>query len=224
MTSERISDTVLILPAAGSSVRFGADKLFYPLDGMPVFLHPIRTLAPLLEPGKIVLAVHPERLADCRAALEKFLPDTPVQLVPGGVTRTESVLFALREAARMPVRYAAVHDAARPFLTREMFLLCLAACRKHGGALLCRRISDTVKRTASGNLSLETLDRDALRAAETPQIFLLKELLDAYEKAAASGRTFTDDAQVMEEMAGMHPYLAEHEGNNRKITFRTDLA
>ena len=224
MTSDRISDTVLILPAAGSSARFGEDKLFYPLDGVPVFLHSLRTLAPLLEQGRIILAVQQERLADFRSALEKFLPDTPVRLVPGGVTRMESVLFALREAARMPVRYAAIHDAARPFLTREMFLLCLEACRKHGGALLCRRISDTVKRADSGNLSVETLDRDALRAAETPQIFLLKELLDAYEKAAVSARTFTDDAQIMEEIACMHPYLAEHEGDNRKITFRADLA
>lgn len=224
MNPSRIADTALILPAAGSSVRFGSDKLFYMLDGLPVFLHAVRTLAPLFVPDRIVLAVHPDRIGEFRAVLEQWLPDTAVRIVPGGGTRTESVLYALRESAQMSVRYAAVHDAARPFVTREMFLLCLDACRKHGAALLCRRISDTVKRTDSSGLSLETLDRDALRAAETPQIFALRELLEAYEKAVASGGAFTDDAQVMEQLGGVHPYLVEHEGDNRKITFRSDLA
>ena len=219
-----VDDTAFIVPAAGSSTRFGGDKLMSLLDGIPVYLHCIRTVAPLLSPGRIILAVAPERIAEFQSVTAQYLPDVTVHFVPGGASRTESVFHALEKAAALPgVKYAAVHDAARPFLTAELFTKCVEMCRIHGGALLCRKISDTVKRIGPDGCVAETIDRETLRAAETPQIFPVSELLAATAKALESGRTFTDDAQVMECYTALRPYLVEHTFDNRKITFLSDL-
>ena len=219
-----ISDTVFIVPAAGSSTRFGGDKLMTLLDGIPVYLHCLRTVAPLLAPGRIILAVAPGREEEFRQVTAQYLPDVQVHFVPGGASRTESVFHALQKAQELPgVEYAAVHDAVRPFLTAEAFTQCLEAARIHQGALLCRKICDTVKVINSAGYACDTLNRDELRAAETPQIFPLNMLTDATEKALQSGKTFTDDCQVMETFTPVHAYLVEHYGDNRKITFAGDL-
>ena len=219
-----ISDTVFIVPAAGSSTRFGSDKLMTLLDGIPVYLHCLRTVAPLLAPGRIILAVAPSRVEEFRQVTAQYLPDVQVHFVPGGASRTESVFHALQKAQELPgVEYAAVHDAVRPFLTAEAFTQCLEAARIHQGALLCRKICDTVKVINSAGYASDTLNRDELRAAETPQIFPLNMLTDATEKALQSGKTFTDDCQVMETFTPVRAYLVEHYGDNRKITFAGDL-
>ena len=219
-----ISDTVFIVPAAGSSTRFGGDKLMTLLDGVPVFIHCLRTVAPLLAPGRIILAVAPGREEEFRQVTAQYLPDVEIHIVPGGASRTESVFHALQKAQTLPgVEYAAVHDAARPFLTAEAFTQCLEAARIHQGALLCRKICDTVKVINSAGFACDTLNRDELRAAETPQIFPLQELCMATEKALESGKVFTDDCQVMETFTMIRAYLVEHYGDNRKITFAGDL-
>ena len=219
-----ISDTVFIVPAAGSSTRFGSDKLMTLLDGIPVYLHCLRTVAPLLAPGRIILAVAPSRVEEFRQVTAQYLPDVQVHFIPGGASRTESVFHALQKARELPdVEYAAVHDAVRPFLTAEAFTQCLEAARIHQGALLCRKICDTVKVINSAGYACDTLNRDELRAAETPQIFPLNMLTDATEKALQSGKAFTDDCQVMETFTRVRAYLVEHYGDNRKITFAGDL-
>ncbi len=220
-----VSDTVLIVAAAGSSRRFQhGNKLFAMLEGLPVFVHCLRNLSPVLAPGRIVLAVNPSDEALFRETAQKYLPDVPLIFVHGGETRSHSVRNALAAARQIPgIRFAAVHDAARPFLSGPLFLDCLDAARKHGGALLCHRISDTVKRIAPDGTSAETIDREPLRGAETPQIFPLEPLFRAYEQALASGGSFTDDAQIMECFSDIRPYLLEHRENNRKITYAEDL-
>lgn len=219
-----IDDTAFIVPAAGSSTRFGGDKLMTLLDDLPVYLHCVRTVAPLLMPGRIILAVAPDRIAEFQSVTARCLPDVMVHYVPGGASRTESVFHALQKAGELPgVQYAAVHDAARPFLPAESFLKCLDAARVHKGALLCRRICDTVKRIDGDGCACDTLNRDELRAAETPQIFPLHELCNATEKALKSGNIFTDDCQVMETYTAIRPFLVDHYGDNRKITFASDM-
>ena len=224
-SGELVTDTALIVAAAGSSRRFQlGNKLFAMLDGYPVFVHCLRTLSKVLAPGRIILAVNPSDEALFRETANRYLPDIPLIFVHGGETRCRSVRNALAAATKLSgIRFAAVHDAARPFLSGSLFLDCLDAARKHGGALLCHRISDTVKRIAPDGTSAETIDREPLRGAETPQIFPLEPLCRAYDCALASGGSFTDDAQIMERFSSIRPYLLEHRENNRKITYAEDL-
>jgi len=222
-----VSDTVLILAAGGSSTRFGGgSKLFADLDGIPVFLHAVRTAAAVLAPGSIILSVPAASESDFRVAAETHLPGVPLHFTHGGATRTLSVLNALEAAAKLgESRFllASVHDAGRPMLTPELLLACLDAARIHGGAMACRKVAETVKRITPDGFLGETVPRDGLRTAETPQVFRFEALLNAYRRAAASGGTFTDDAQVMERFAPVRVFPVEHEFPNPKITYRPDL-
>ena len=222
-----VSDTVLILAAGGSSTRFGGgSKLFADLDGIPVFLHAVRAAASVLTPGSIILSVPASAEADFRATAETYLPGVPLHFTHGGATRTLSVLNALEAAAKLGesrFRLAAVHDAGRPMLTPELLLACLDAARTHGGAMACRKVAETVKRIDPDGFLGETVPRDGLRTAETPQVFHFQDLLQAYRLAAESGETFTDDAQVMERFAPVRVFPVEHEFPNPKITYRSDL-
>ena len=222
-----ISDTVLILAAGGSSTRFGGgSKLFADLDGIPVFLHAVRSAASVLAPGSIILSVPAASESDFRAAAETHLPGVPLHFAHGGTTRTSSVLNALEAAAELGesrFRLAAVHDAGRPMLTPELLLACLDAARTHGGAMACRKVAETIKRISPDGFLGETVPRDGLRTAETPQVFPFEALLNAYRLAAVSGELFTDDAQVMERFAPVRVFPVEHEIPNPKITYRPDL-
>ena len=222
-----VSDTVLILAAGGSSTRVGGgSKLFADLDGVPVFLHAVRAAASALAPGSIILSVPAAAEADFRSAANRFLPDVPLHFAHGGATRTLSVLNALEAAEKLGedrFRRAAIHDAGRPMLTPELLLACLDAARIHGGAMACRKVAETVKRISPDGFLGETVPRDGLRTAETPQVFRFEPLLNAYRLAAASGEVFTDDAQVMERFAPVRVFPVEHDFPNPKITYRPDL-
>ena len=222
-----VSDTVFVMAAGGASIRFGGgSKLFAELDGIPVFLHAVRTAASVLAPGSIILSVPATAEADFRAAAEKHLPSIHLHFTHGGATRTLSVLNALEAAAKLSesrFMLAAVHDAGRPMLTPELLLSCLDAARIHGGAMACRKVAETVKRITPDGFLGETVPRDELRTAETPQVFQFEPLLNAYRHAAASGEVFTDDAQVMERFAPVRVFPVEHDFPNPKITYRPDL-
>jgi len=222
-----VTDTILILAAGGSSTRFGGgSKLFAELDGLPVFLHAIRHAASALAPGSILLSVPTASEDEFRSLAARFLPEIPLHFAHGGATRTLSVLNALEAAAKLGetrFQLAAIHDAGRPMLTPELLLACLDAARTHGGAMACRKVAETVKRITPEGFLGETVPRDGLRTAETPQVFRFPDLLEAYRKAAASGEVFTDDAQVMERFAPVPVFPVEHEFPNPKITYRPDL-
>ena len=222
-----VSDTVLILAAGGASARFGGgSKLFADLDGIPVFLHAVRTAASVLAPGSVILSVPAASEADFRVAAAEHLPGVPLHFAHGGATRTLSVLNALEAAGSLGEKrfqLAAVHDAGRPMLTPELLLACLDAARTHGGAMACRKVAETVKRIDPDGFLGGTVPRDGLRTAETPQVFRFRPLLDAYRRAAASDEVFTDDAQVMERFAPVRVFPVEHEFPNPKITYRPDL-
>ena len=222
-----VSDTVLILAAGGASTRFGGgSKLFAELDGIPVFLHAVRTAASVLTPGSIILSVPAAVEADFRTAAKAHLPGVPLHFAHGGATRTLSVLNALEAAAQLGesrFRLVAVHDAGRPMLTPELLQACMDAARLHGGAMACRKVAETVKRITPDGFLGETVPRDGLRTAETPQVFQFEALLNAYRQAAKSDETFTDDAQVMERFAPVRVFPVEHGFPNPKITYRPDL-
>ncbi len=225
-TNGILSDTVLILAAGGSSSRFKrGNKLLQDLNGLPIFLHAVRTAAPLLGKRNIFMAVPRSEEDVFRMIQKQYLPDVEVVFVQGGASRTESVLHALEAAVEQSdAEYAAVQDAARPFLTGGLLRRCVEACREFGGAVACHKICDTVKRASPEDGCVEvTVARDQLWAAETPQVFRLKELRDACRAALASGETFTDDAQVMECFSSARIRIVENRDSNEKITFYEDL-
>ena len=219
------SDIGVIIPAGGSSERFGrTNKLFEKIDGVPVFIRTIQALLPRLGNGcRIVLPV-PEKLQESfESLLREYLPDNTVTLTSGGKTRTASVQNAL---ALMPpsIRYIAIHDAALPLISAEVLDDCIAAAGESGGAISARPQTDTLKEADDNEFILRTVPREKLWTVQTPQVFRRDLLEHAYAEAAHSDRQFTDDAALVEAFTRTRVRLVKNTRPNPKITYPEDLA
>jgi 2-C-methyl-D-erythritol 4-phosphate cytidylyltransferase len=140
--------------------------------------------------------------------------------VPGGAHRSQSVRAALRAGAGDPV---IVHDAARPLVTPQIILDALDALAQHGcdAAIAAAPVSDTIKQAAGGQV-VRTLDRSALWAVQTPQVFRREALelaLAAPEDVLALA---SDDAWLVERAGGSVRIVASPR-ENMKITTPGDL-
>lgn len=212
----------VVIPAAGSGVRFGGDrpKQYLPLAGRTVIEWAIRPFLARRDIDGIAVVLSP---SDTHWQALDRLQD-PVFTVKGGAERARSVLnglLAVRERAD-PADWVLVHDAARPCLTDEDLDRLLAAVGpKDAGGLLAVPAEDTLKR-AEGGLVESTVDRRAIWRALTPQMFRLGALIQALQAALASGATVTDESSAMEQ-AGARPRLVPGRGDNIKVTRPEDL-
>jgi 2-C-methyl-D-erythritol 4-phosphate cytidylyltransferase / 2-C-methyl-D-erythritol 2,4-cyclodiphosphate synthase len=142
----------------------------------------------------------------------------------GGATRQASVRAGLEALAARKPDIVLVHDAARPFATPALVKRAIAAAEKTGAAVPGLPVTDTIKAVDDGGFVAQTLDRNRLRAIQTPQGFAFAPLLDAHRRAAEQGRVdFTDDA-ALAEWAGMKVSVFEGEPGNIKITNADDFA
>ncbi len=218
----------LVMPAAGAGRRFGAAKQFARLGARTVLEW---ALAPFLADahcagGSLVIAsADPQR-----QQLAQRLP-AHIRLVEGGRERVHSVhrgLVAL-EASCGSDDWVLVHDAARPLLSAaDLARLLQFGCADPVGALLATPVADTVKRAqpaltaADAPRWIETVARQGLWLAQTPQMFRYAALRTALERAIAAGRTPTDEAQAME-WSGLAGLLVAAQDSNLKVTTQADL-
>jgi 2-C-methyl-D-erythritol 4-phosphate cytidylyltransferase len=165
-----------------------------------------------------VIAVVPAGYED-RTKLS--FPDATV--VTGGPTRQASVRAALDalEGIARDDGVVLCHDAARPFASPELFDAVASEVRDADGAIPVVPVSDTVKRVAQARV-LETVSRDGLALAQTPQAFRIGALRDAHRRAAQEGLDFTDDAALIEWTGGV-VRTVPGERDNIKITTEDDL-
>jgi len=147
--------------------------------------------------------------------------DKTEKVVAGQATRQESVWAGLRELSA-GMDCVLIHDAARPFLHRQLIEECAAAARSYGAAIAAVPVTDTLKR-AEGDIVLGSADRRDLWAAQTPQAFRVEVITRAYERAQRDGLPATDDASLVEAM-GHAVRLVQGSPRNIKITYPQDLA
>ena len=204
---------VAILVAAGTGSRFGADtpKQFLTLRGEPVIRHAARaliaagaTLQPVGDPASIA------------AALDG-LPHLPIVL--GGATRQDSVRAGLLALEPFAPAFVLVHDAARPVIPPGTVPALLAALIRAPGAIPAAPVADTLKRVRDG-IILETVPREGLFRAQTPQAFRFAALLAAH-RSGVSGAT--DDASLLEAL-GLAVAIVPGSETNIKLTYPDDLA
>ena len=185
--------------------------------------HVIARLAAVREVAGIVVAVAPgDPWWDETAA--GF--DAPVVRVDGGAERRDSVANAVDCLSKVATDDAlvVVHDAVRPFTATADVERVIAAARRHpDGAILAAPVTDTLKRAGPEGQIAETVDRERLWRAFTPQVFPLGALRAALTAAISRGITVTDEAQAMEQI-GARPCLVEGSPDNIKITHAADLA
>jgi 2-C-methyl-D-erythritol 4-phosphate cytidylyltransferase len=209
---------VVIVPAAGTGSRFGGQlpKQFLPLGGKPVIQHVIERF--LLDPivARVIVPVADALLASVRQA-----STDRVTWVAGGETRQQSVIRGLAEAG--DAELVAVHDAARPLFSTELFRAVVQGARDFGAALPVVPVSDTIHVMNEDATIASTLDRTMLGSAQTPQCFRASLLREILERAQAEGLEGTDEAGLAARFG--HPVRGvPGDPRNLKITVPEDLA
>lgn len=222
------ADDILVLLAAGSARRMQGmvdDKVCASLAGKPAFLHSLAAFAATGNIGKVIVA---HRDAAQRLRMEELLATHGAGLrvdawVAGGLERQDSVLAAL-EAAGSGNPLVHIHDGARPLITAEAIRRVRAKAAETGAAILASRSPDTVKLERPGTSTVESSpDRQLVWAAETPQVFRLEAVREAYLLARRDSRRVTDDSSAVS-LAGHEVSLVENPDPNPKLTRPADLA
>lgn len=211
----------VVLPAAGSGKRMKADKnkLLLELFGKPIFLYTLEVFEQDPQCEAIWLAVK----ADERPIIEQYVTDSGITKVrgyaEGGIERQDSVRACLE--AIPPCEVVLVHDAARPFISREVIGRLVAAATESGAAIAGVPVKDTIKKAASGIIQ-ETVDREALWMIQTPQAFTYDLILKAARTAAQDGFQGTDEAMLVERL-NLPVQIIESTYENVKMTTPDDL-
>jgi 2-C-methyl-D-erythritol 4-phosphate cytidylyltransferase len=206
----------VIVPAAGTGSRFGGGlpKQFQSLAGKPLIQHVIERFLLDDQVTRVIVPVAEVLLANVKNS-------DRVSFVAGGETRQQSVIRGLAEAE--DVELIAVHDAARPLFSIEMFHAVVEAARVFGAALPVIPVTDTIHLMNSDSTVAQTLDRTMLAAAQTPQCFRADLLRDILARAEAEGIDGTDEAGLAARF-GHRVRAVPGDPRNLKITVPEDLA
>lgn len=221
----KYGSVTVIIAAAGSGTRMGGvKKPLLSLCSRPVLLWSIDTFASCECVKKIVISAKDEDLAEIKALVDAENYSKSIAYTRGGDTRQESVLLAFETAEKMgaDTDIIAIHDAARPLITKGDFERALALCATHSGSVCASRVRDTLKRTDADCRVTGTVDRNDLWQIQTPQIFDLAKFRKALEVAREDGIFETDDSGLMTH-AGFDVVLCETSADNIKITYPEDI-
>jgi len=224
-----MSKITAILPAAGLGTRMGAEtpKQFLELEGSPILIHSIRRIASCELVTEIIIATRAEEVAKLAERLHSEKFRQTVRVVKGGDTRQESVAAALKQVAE-GTEIVLVHDAVRPFVTREQIARVIEEARSCGAAILGIPAMDTVKEVKRTSLPEDvalitmTVPRERVVLAQTPQAFRTKILKDAFARAEADGVNASDEAGIVERL-GQEVHVVLGSEKNMKITKPADL-
>ncbi len=213
-----------VMPAAGVGKRMQAaiPKQYLTLQGKTILAHSVERIVNHPQVAALWLALDS---ADPYFA-DTGLTNAAIQRVAGGRERVDSVLNALKQIDAVRYPWVLVHDAARPLVRHADISQLISACLHagHGGILACP-VRDTMKRghfATGANRVTETVEREQLWHALTPQFFPTAQLTEAIMQALAAGVTVTDEASAME-WAGQPVLLVEGQADNIKITRPADL-
>lgn len=211
-----------LIPAAGVGARMeaGSPKQYLPIAGKPMLRHALDAFlaSPLIAHTYIVVSAED-------GVIDTVVPEQGVTVLRcGGATRMETILNALQALHGSLAAHdqVLVHDAARPGLTPALIAKLITEVGEHpAGGLLALPVVDTVKRAGPGSLSAQTVPRDHLWLAQTPQMFSYA-LLHRALSEAPDPLAITDDASAVEAL-GLAPKLVEGHPRNLKVTLPRDI-
>jgi 2-C-methyl-D-erythritol 4-phosphate cytidylyltransferase len=237
----------VIIPAAGLGTRMATapasktakpkksapSKQFTDLGGTPIVVHTLRRFAKSPEVNEIVVALRKAEIAPFRARLEKEAPEILAKktvLLEGGESRQQSVGNGLAavSASAHDDDIVLVHDAVRPFVTREQLDRVIEEARTRGAAILGIPAIDTVKEVKRASLPQDvalittTIPRERVVLAQTPQVFSYALLRDAFRAADKDGIVGSDESSLVERF-GHDVYVVLGSERNFKITRPADM-
>lgn len=212
-----------IIAAGGAGLRMGASvpKQFSKLLGVPLLIHTIRAFRQVPGIGAIIVVAPAEHLELTCTLLAQYQLADHCTVISGGKLRQDSVRSGLAlVASDSPL--VAVHDGARPLVTPADIQRCLDAAADKGAAILAVPVKDTLKAVAADTAIRQTVEREGLWQAQTPQVFRTSLLKAAFARADQDGFVGTDEASLLEH-GGWPVMVVEGSGTNLKITRPDDL-
>lgn len=205
-----------IIVAGGTGTRFGGDtpKQFLEISGKPLLYYPMKVFEPL---AHIILVLPHDNISLWNDLCRRYGIRISHNIIPGGASRPESVKNGL-EAIPVSEGFVAIHDAVRPLVSADLAENAFLEAIKFGSAVPVVKVNDTIRKL-SGNTS-NIVDRTDLRQVQTPQVFDLKLITQAYQQKFDP--SFTDDAALVEAI-GHKVHYFQGEALNFKITMKEDL-
>jgi len=218
----RATAAIIVAGGKGKRMKSSIPKQFIPICGKPILYHTIKNIAVPEFVEEIILVLPEEYMGS--SILNSCIPEdlsVPIRFQKGGAGRQDSVFNGL-QALSEDVMTVLVHDGVRPFV-RKMFLkACLDKLEDSDGVIPVIRMKDTLKKIKDGFIE-NTLNREEIAGAQTPQVFKKDALIRAYQYAFENGLYGTDDASLVE-VAGGKVRVVEGDEINIKITTPFDVA
>lgn len=216
---------VALIVAAGQGTRMGSAcrKQYLHLADRPILAHCLEAFTTHDLVDHIYLVVSREDVEQCRSRLLPGLKGgTQITLVEGGAERQESVYNGLCAIA-VPDCIVLIHDGVRPFVPADLITACIEGARRWKACIPGLPATETLKQVGTDNIIRRTIERRAVRLAQTPQAFELRLIKKAHEEARRLGWQVTDDASILER-CGDTVHVIEGRRENIKITVPEDLA
>lgn len=209
-----------VIVAAGRGQRLGGTlpKAFIPLAGVPMVVHAAQRVAQSPAVARIIVVVRGEDIDLARTLLTTYQTPKVSSVVAGGDHRQASVLAGLAQVGSAPV--AVIHDGARPLVSPDVVTAVIMTASQTGAATAAVPLRETVKRVEGATVT-QTLDRERLWIARTPQAFQTDLLMQAHHRANAEGFVGTDDAVLVERL-GQGVRIVEDAPQNLKVTVPSD--
>lgn len=214
----------VIICAAGASMRFGGDKKkpFVEVAGRAAFLRSIECFSNRSDVAQVLLAIAPEDKSYVELKWGPMLGFHGVKICLGGSQRYETVANALEKVSD-EAELVAIHDAVRCCLKDEWIDAVFSKAAQTGAAILACPVNGTLKKVQNGQI-VQTVDRNHLYEAQTPQVFRAELIKKAYAQFnPTQDASITDDAQLVERL-GATVSIVETDASNIKITRKSDLA
>jgi 2-C-methyl-D-erythritol 4-phosphate cytidylyltransferase len=220
----------VIIPAAGLGTRMGRSapekegtsrKQFMLLNGSPILVHTIRKFVSAPSISEIVVALRADDVSWANDLFKKEGLAHVVRTVEGGESRQQSVENALATIGS-DTELVAVHDAVRPFVERDIIEAVIAEARESGAAIVGIVPVDTVKQVHRNKVRA-TLPRERLILTQTPQVFRLGLIRQAFEKAREDVFIGTDESSLVERLEQVEVSVVLGTDRNIKITKPTDM-
>jgi 2-C-methyl-D-erythritol 4-phosphate cytidylyltransferase len=213
-----------VICAAGVSTRMNSkmSKQLIPLRGRPLIAHTLSEFEKSTRISEVVLVVNRGVIDYYKQnVVERYHFKKVRRIVGGGVNRQDSVYSGLL-ALSPYIEIVSIHDGARPLVTSELIDKTVELLGDKNGIVVAVPAQDTIKIVGEDGIVVETPKRSSLWAVQTPQVFPLKLIKEAIERANEEGFVGTDDASLMERL-GYKVHIVLGTKENMKITTPIDL-
>jgi len=218
---EKFPTCSAVVLAAGSSQRMGQEKTLMTVGGMPVLVRTLLAFEKSEHVDEIIVVTRVDRIEDTAELCHGNGISKLKMVIGGGATRMESALAGV-SACNKDAKLIAIHDGARPLVTKELISRTVYAADKYISAVPVIPSTDTLKTVDENGVIIDTPDRSRIFRVQTPQIFHADMIKGALTKAAKDQLPITDDCSAMD-MMGVKTHVVEGDPDNIKLTTPNDI-